>query len=82
MIAYCEGFVISTDTQLPPAVLLAAYELPKYGKRMINARPIITAQDAEQLPALFEQAIEAGLINPETYKAEQSRLLKNHGLVI
>ena len=82
MIAYCEGFIVTINEQMPPAVLLAAYEMPKYDKLQIKARPIITAQEPEQLPALFEQAINAGLIDPDTYKQEQSRLLKNHGLVI
>ena len=82
MIAYCEGFIITINEQIPPAVLLAAYEMPKYDKQSIKSRPIITAQEAEQLPALFEQAIKAGLIDSAIYKQEQSRLLKNHGLVI
>ena len=82
MIAYCEGFIVTINEQIPPAVLLTAYEMPKYDKRQILGRPIITAQEAEQLPALFKQAINAGLIDPDTYKQEQSRLLKNHGLVI
>lgn len=82
MIAYCEGFIVTINEQLPPAILLTAYELPKYDKHQILNRPIITAQDAEQLPGLFEQALKAGLINPNIYKAEQKRLLKNHGLVI
>ena len=84
MIAYCEGFIISVNDQMPPAVLLAAYEMPKYENAAltIKGRPMITAPDAEYLPALFLQAIQSGLIEPETYEAEKARLLKNHGIVI
>lgn len=82
MIAYCEGFVIAIDKQLPPAILLTAYELPKYGQRSIKNRPMITASNDEALPELFTKAIEAGLIDPGTYEEEKLRLLKNHGLKI
>lgn len=84
MIAYCEGFIISVNDQMPPAVLLAAHEIPKFENAAltIKGRPIITAPDAEYLPALFSQAIQSGLIEPETYEAEKTRLFKYHGLVI
>ena len=82
MIAYCEGFIFTINEQLPPSILLAAYEMPKYDKLSIKARPIITAQDESQAPMLFEQAIKAGLIDAEIYEAEKARLFKNHGLVI
>jgi len=82
MIAYCEGFIVALDNLLPPAVMLTAYELPKYGQRQIKGRPMITAQDESQLPQLFEQAINAGLIDPNTYESEKARLFKNHGLAI
>ena len=84
MIAFCEGFIISVNNQMPPAVLLAAHEIPKYkdADLTIKGRPIITAPDAEYLPALFSQAIQSGLITPENYEAEKIRLFKNHGLVI
>lgn len=82
MIAFCEGFIISINEQMPPAVLLAAHELPIYDKFSIKGRPIITAPDAEYLPALFSQAIQSGIIEPEIYEAEKARLLKNHGLII
>ena len=82
MIAFCEGFIFTINEQLPPAVLLSAYELPKYDRQTIKGRPIITAQDETQAPELFAQAIKAGLIDAETYETEKARLFKNHGIKI
>lgn len=82
MIAFCEGFIFTINKEMPPAVLLNAYELPKYDRQSIKGRPIITAQDETQAPELFAQAIKAGLIDPEIYEAEKARLFKNHGVTI
>ena len=82
MVAYCDGFVIILDNLVPPAITLTACEFEKYGKTIINNRPIIMAPSESYLPLMFEKAIENKLISKDTYRKEQERLFVNHGLKI
>lgn len=82
MIAYCDEFVLIQAELMPAAVLSEVYEQPKYDTCKIKGRVIIMADDDAKFPDLFRHAIDAGLISEETYKAEQSRLLRNHGIHI